>query len=55
MVYPFWTFKDLETDGSYWKKFEGQLKLYSKEQKNLRQEKNKKNKPKENINNSYKF
>ena len=34
MVYPFWTFKDLETDGSYWKKFEGQLQMYSEEQKN---------------------
>ena len=41
MFYPVWMLKDLKTDGSYWKKFEGQLQMYSEEQKNLEQKKNK--------------
>ena len=33
MFYPFRRLEDLKTDGSYWKKFEGQLQMYSEEQK----------------------
>ena len=44
MIYLFQTLEDLKTDGSYWKKFEGQLQMYSEEQKKSEQKKNKKKK-----------
>ena len=40
MFYPFRTIEDLKTDGSYWKKFEDQLRMYSEEQKNAKQMRN---------------
>ena len=55
MFYPFRTLEDLKTDGSYWKKFEHQLRLYKEDQIESEQKKSNKRVPKTKVNCRYKF
>ena len=55
MFYPFRTLEDLKADGSYWKKFEGQLQMFSEDQKNIDQKKNKNKKSNMRSERRYKF
>ena len=55
MFYPFRALEDLKTDGSYWKKFEHQLRLYSEDQIESEQKKNNKRISKTQVKRRYKF
>ena len=54
MFYPFQMLEDLKSGGSYWKKFEGQLRMYSEEQKTA-EEKGGKKESNMKLTHTYKF
>ena len=55
MFYLFRTLEDLKTCGSYWKKFQGELKLHSEEQQNLEQKRGGESESYRNTDKKYKF